>query len=351
MVEKGTISVRLVHEALQAPGQRGIDPFMLLRKAGIETAVLDEPDSRVSAFRYAALWRTVAACLDDEYFGMNDRPLRRGSFAFLCRSSLAYARLGDALAHHLGFLSLMLDDMPAMLQRHGDLAEIRLGERGAPRRAFSYFTYWMIVHGIACWLVGRRIPILAVELRSAPPAYCQDYRIMFGENLRFSRPVTRIILAAGYLDLPIKRTQAELGRFLARAPANILVRYRDPDSLASRIKAYLRQRPAHTWPGADGLARELHMSPSTLRRHLKRSGGSYQALKDSVRKESAIALLAESTLCFEEIAGQLGFADASSFYRAFQRWTGSNPGHYRSLAQGEGRARSGLMAKPVSHLE
>jgi len=83
-----------------------------------------------------------------------------------------------------------------------------------PRRAFSYFTYWMIVHGVACWLAGRRIPILAIELRCPQPDFCDDYRVMFSDNLRFDRPRTRMIFSADCLDLPIKRSAEELKRFL-----------------------------------------------------------------------------------------------------------------------------------------
>ncbi|MHB0777244.1 AraC family transcriptional regulator [Halomonas sp. WWR20] len=340
MTDKGTISVLLVHEALLAPVRRGADRQALLRQAGIDATLLEQPEGRVPAHQYARLWRAIAVQLGDEFFGMNSRPLTTGSFAFMCRASLAYTKLEDALRHHLSFLSLMLDGVPATLRRHTNLAEISLGETGPPLRPFTYFTYWMILHGIACWLVGRRIPLLAVELRSDLPTYSHDYRVMFSDNLRFSRPVTRIIFAASHLDLPIQRTRAEVARFLARAPENILVRYRDPDSLASRIKASLRQRPAYAWPHVERLAQELHMSASTLRRRLKRSGRTYQALKDSVRKDLAMALLAESSLRVEEIASQLGFADASSFYRAFQRWTGSNPGHYRDLLLGDAEQAS-----------
>ena len=41
--------------------------------------------------------------------------------------------------------------------------------------------------------------------------------------------------------------------------------------------------------------------------------------------------LGDAQLGFAEIAERLGFADVSAFYRAFRKWTGSNPGHYRSL--------------------
>ena len=53
--------------------------------------------------------------------------------------------------------------------------------------------------------------------------------------------------------------------------------------------------------------------------------------KDGVRKELAMGWLAEPQLSFADIALKLGFADTSSFYKAFRKWSGTNPGHYRSL--------------------
>lgn len=263
---------------------------------------------------------------------MDPRKLKSGSLAFLCHAAMAQPTLATGLETGLGFLSLMLERLPAELVRQQSLAEIVLLEpESEPNRAFTYFTYWMIVHGVACWLAGRRIPILAIELRCPKPDFCDDYQIMFSDNLRFDRPRTRMIFSADCLDLPIKRTAEELKRFLAHAPANILVKYRDPDSLATRIKHDLRQLPPDTWPETEGLAASLCISASTLRRRLAEEGQTYQGLKDSVRKELAIVWLAEPQISFAEIAERLGFADTSSFYKAFRKWSGSNPGHYRSL--------------------
>ena len=334
MAEKDTISIHLVREAsLQscAPGAATVEA---LSKVGIDPALLDQPDARVPATAYARLWRLLARRTDDEFFGMDPRKLKSGSLAFLCRAAMAQPNLGEALQTGLGFLSLMLEQLPAQLVHQQSLAEIVLAET-APKRAFTYFTYWMIVHGVACWLAGRRIPILAIELRCPQPDFYDDYRVMFSENLRFDRPRTRMIFSADCLDVPIKRSPEELKRFLAHAPANILVKYRDPDSLATRIKHDLRQMPADTWPETEGLAANLCISASTLRRRLADEGQTYQGLKDSVRKELAIVWLAEPQVSFAEIAGRLGFADTSSFYKAFRKWSGSNPGHYRSLILNE----------------
>ncbi|KQM50504.1 AraC family transcriptional regulator [Pseudomonas sp. Leaf15] len=330
MAEKDTISIHLVREALLQSCAPGAATAEALSKVGIDPALLEQPDARVPATAYARLWRLLARRMDDEFFGMDPRPLKSGSLAFLCRAAMAQPSLDAGLETGLGFLSLMLEQMPAQLVRQQSLAEIVLLEP-EPKRAFTYFTYWMIVHGVACWLAGRRIPILAIELRCPPPEFCDDYRVMFSDNLRFGRPRTRMIFSADCLDLPIKRSPEELKRFLAHAPANILVKYRDPTSLANRIKHDLRHMPANTWPETEGLAANLCISASTLRRRLADEGQTYQGLKDSVRKELAIVWLAEADISFVEIAVRLGFADVSSFYKAFRKWSGSNPGHYRSL--------------------
>ncbi|WP_323170791.1 AraC family transcriptional regulator, partial [Pseudomonas atacamensis] len=207
MAEKDTIAIQLVREALLQSCAPGAATDEALTKVGIDPALLAADEGRVPASQYARLWRLLARRGDDEFFGMDPRPLKSGSLAFLCRSAMAQPTLAAALDTGLTFLSLMLEKLPAQLAHQQSLAEIVLLEDDAePRRAFTYFTYWMIVHGVACWLAGRRIPILAIELRCAEPDFTDDYRVMFSENLRFERPRTRMIFSADCLDLPIKRS-------------------------------------------------------------------------------------------------------------------------------------------------
>ncbi|MCU1733297.1 MULTISPECIES: AraC family transcriptional regulator [unclassified Pseudomonas] len=329
--------MQLVREALLQSCPPGAATVEVLGRVGIDPARLALPDARVPSSAYARLWRLLARRCNDEFFCMDPRGLRSGSMAFLCRSCMVQPTVGAALASALEFLTLMFEHLHPVLVRQQSLAEIVIGEpHQDPRRPFTYFTFWMIVHGVACWLAGRRIPILAIELRCAEPDFCDDYRVMFSQNLQFDRPRTRMIFAADCLDLPVRRSAEELQRFLAEAPGNILVKYRDPASLARRIKDDLRRLPAAEWPETEALAQRLCISASTLRRRLADEGQTYQALKDSVRKELAIGWLAQADISFVEIAERLGFADTSSFYKAFRKWSGSNPGHYRSLVLASG---------------
>nr|WP_314482524.1 AraC family transcriptional regulator [uncultured Pseudomonas sp.] len=338
MSDKDTISIELVREALLQACPQADEASLLLGNAGISPRLLMTPGARVPATAYAQLWRLLARRCNDEFFAMDPRGLRSGSLAFLCRASRVQPTVEAGVETALAFLSLTLDQLQPGLQRQHSLAEIVITEPcDEPRRAFTYFTFWMIVHGVACWLAGRRIPILAIELRCDEPAFCDDYRVMFSENLQFGRPRTRMILAADCFDQPIRRSDEELQRFLAEAPGNILVKYRDPDSLARRIRADLSEQDPASWPDANELARHLCLSASTLRRRLAEEGHSYQALKDSVRRQLAISWLAQEQVGMLEIAARLGFADSSSFYKAFRKWFGCNPGHYRTLILGAGK--------------
>ena len=330
--EKGTISVHLVAEALLERRRRGLPDEPLLEQAGIAPTQLLRPYARVPAQAYARLWLGIAAAMDDEFFGMDARRMKCGSFAYMAHAALAATDLGAALESMQRFFALLFDGLQPRLERQGSLAQIVLDEGGErPARPFACFTLWLMLHGLACWLVGRRIAILGVELRGPAPDYCGDYRVMFSDNLRFDRPHNRLLINAECLDLPVRRSARELKRFLAGAPGNILVRYRDPQSLGARIKAYLRSLKPERWPDLDALSGHFYMASSTLRRKLAQEGQSYQGLKDQVRRDLAIARLDAGASNFGELAFDLGFADTSAFYKAFKKWTGTTPGQYRTL--------------------
>jgi AraC-like DNA-binding protein len=332
---KHTISIELVHEALLQCALADVDRQDLLEKTGI-TLLPGGADQRVPASTYAALWSGLAQQTDDWFFGMDPRPLRHGSLAFLFRSSMSQPTVAAGLESGLSFLRLMLEQFDARLILRQSVAEIVISQPASiTGRAFADFTFWMVVHGLICWLCGRRVPILGIDLRCAEPGFTDDYRVMFSDNLRFERPHSRMIFAADCLSLPIRRTEQELQAFLAATPGNLLVKYRDAQSLASRIRHALRSRPADQWPQSAALAQELAISASTLRRRLADEGQSYQSLKDGLRRELAMGWLADEALSFASIAERLGFADTSSFYKAFRKWSGTNPGHYRSVVIGQ----------------
>jgi AraC-like DNA-binding protein len=333
--EPGTIAICFVAAALQSVRDRDLNADEFLATVGLSPSLLQVPQARVSVKHYGALWRTIALALDDEFFGQDSRRMKAGSFAMLCHSVLGCKSLGQALDRSLRFYALILDDISGALVRDAKEARIVLRERvpGANQRVFAHELLLMLLYGVSCWLVGRRIPILRTEFSYAEPAHSAEYRLMYCADLTFDRPNTVIAFEASYLDLPVVQTEQSLKEFLRTAPESILVKYKNGSSLAARVRRRLRQYLPGEVPDFEGLADELNMTSATMRRRLHEEGASYQSIKDQLRRDLAISYLSHSSRSVMDIALELGFSERSAFHRAFRKWTGASPGEFRRTVQ------------------
>jgi AraC-like DNA-binding protein len=333
--EPGTIAICFVAAALQSVRARDLNADELLANVGLSSSLLQMPQARVSAKHYGALWRTIALALDDEFFGQDSRRMKAGSFAMLCHSVLGCKTLGQALDRSLRFYGLILDDISGSLMRDAKEARIVLHERvpGAAQRVFAHELLLLLLYGVSCWLVGRRIPILRTEFSYAEPVHSAEYRLMFCADLSFNRPNTAIAFDASYLGLPVVQNEQSLKEFLRTAPESILLKYKNGSSLSARVRRRLRQFLPGEVPDFEGLADELNMTPATMRRRLHEEGESYQSIKDQLRRDLAISYLSHSSRSVMDIALELGFSERSAFHRAFRKWTGASPGEFRRTLQ------------------
>jgi AraC-like DNA-binding protein len=334
--EPGTIAICFVAAALEAVRERQIDAHALLAQVGLSPGLLEVPQARVSAKHYADLWRLVARTLDDEFFGQDSRRMKGGSFALLVQAVVACRTLGHGLERSLRFFAILLDDIEGRLVRGPGEASIvlRQGREAKAPRIFGHETLLMLLHGVACWLVGRRIPILRARFAYPEPAHSAEYRLMYCTDLEFSQAHTSISFEAGHLDLPVVQNERSVREFLRGAPENILVKYKNGSSLSARVRRRVRQTLPWEAPTLAKLAAELKMTVVTLRRRLHQEGTSYQEIKDGLRRDIAIRHLSHSDRSVMAIATDLGFSERSAFHRAFRKWTGASPGEFRRRLRG-----------------
>ncbi len=323
--ERHMIAPSFVEEALDSLRRGGRPTEPLLTGLGLPP-VVTEP---VSAQTFGQLWLAIAAELDDECFGLGARPMQRGSFTLLCHCVLHAPTLERALRRALRFLNLVLGEPTGRLVVHDGIAEVQLSDEGEPRSAFAYRSYWIILHGLICWLVGRRIPIRLVDFRCAEPVQSADHRLFFGAPIRFSQSASRLGFDAAMLALPISRSEQQLRQFLRGAPANILLRYRYDAGTAAAVRRRLTQKEPADWTSFATLATDMRMSSSTLRHRLHDEGQSYAGIKDEIRRDLACSLLTNTDRTVSEIATRLGYSEPSAFYRAFRKWMGLSPEAFR----------------------
>lgn len=330
-MEKSSISIYFVQSALEPIIERGFDADQLLRGAGISPSLLQSPQSRVTAQNFSTLWLSVARTLDDELFAQDTRRMKVGSFALLCKTLVHCDTLNSALHRMAGFFNLILDDFHCSLEcdaRHGYLTICENTATRSPH-VFGHETLLMMQHGLACWLVGRRIPIVAAGFAYPEPSRSAEYHRMYSEQLRFDQSVTTLAFDRSYLALPVIQNEQSVKEFVRKAPANIVLKYKNSAGLAAQIRRRLRAAARTEWPDFDAVAGSLHLTPSTLRRRLEEEGQSFQAIKDQLRRDIAIEYLCHTSKSVADISAELGFAEASAFNRAFKKWTSACPGEYR----------------------
>jgi AraC-like DNA-binding protein len=140
----------------------------------------------------------------------------------------------------------------------------------------------------------------------------------------------RHVIAAGpeLLATPLPHGDEVAWRACERQCAALLAERRARTGTAGRVRARLSADP-EAMPSMEQVARELHVDARTLRRRLAAEGVAFRGLVDEVRAALADELLTTTDLSVDEIAGRLGFAEATSFTRAFKRWRGEPPAGYR----------------------
>lgn len=236
--ERGTISVSLVEETLALARARGVDLQPIVEAAGIAPQVLASPKSRVTPAQYGALWANIARTLDDEFFGQDPHAMKSGSFIAMTQTALTARNGGQALTRAVNFMRLVLDDMRVQIVTRDDRVRLAFAHRdGAPQPAmFAYATYFILVYGLVCWLVGRRIPLIEARFSCAEPPAAHEYRLMFCDDLSFGQSESYVDLAPDFLELPVVQTTRSIKPFLRDAPASFIIKYRNPGSLAARAQ-------------------------------------------------------------------------------------------------------------------
>ena len=327
---KHTIPVKFVVAALRHAFAAGVDVEMVLERAGIAPDLLQVPQALVSTEQFVAFIQTLWLTMRDEFLGFCPNEVSKlGTFAMMCYTAIHCGSLRRALYRGMFYYDLMTDAFHVSLTRETDRAVLHFENRRMDDPDHFLTECWLVIwHGFACWLVGKRIPIIDAEFTYPEPSHTAEYRRMFyAQQTRFDAPRTAISFPLSYLDLPVIQNEHTLKAFLKTSPADLLVKPKNDDSLTGRIRALLRQRS--DYPEFEQVAAELLLTPQTLRRRLKDEGSSYQQIKDNLRRDTAVYFLSRPELSIDEIALQLGFSEPSAFHRAFKKWTGVTPGVYR----------------------
>lgn len=325
---KDTVASEFVWEALQSLRHQGFDPEAALAHCGIDAKELPSLQ-RVPAQAFSQLWLYTARVLDDEFFALDRRRMKAGTFAALCHNATLAPTLGEAMRSTVTLINVLLDEHQLWIEQEHNTARLCITSLHAPVKIFAHETALVLLYGMMCWLADKRIPLIQANFAYARPARAAEYEVMFSPRIRFHTRASSVEFSASHLASRIHRDHDSARAFLHGAPLNVVVRYRNSQSVTTELQDHLRQTPPTEWPHFEEAAHHLGLSPVRLRRQLQKEGQSFQQVKDSLRRSISEKLLGQSNSSLEQIAAATGFSDVRAFRRAFRGWTGFSPSEFR----------------------
>lgn len=188
-------------------------------------------------------------------------------------------------------------------------------------------TIHVVLNRVLTQLLGPQIhPELA--FRHLPMTTLASYEKQFGSRPSFGASHDVARYDATLLDRPLPSGSPALHAKMQLLLELRLKQWQDANGLETMLSTLLRHAPAITMEEA---SKRLSIGPRTLQRKLKQADTSFAAIQSQTRFHLAKTMLSDRDLDIDAIAAKLGFADRTTFTKAFSKWSGLPPATYRRV--------------------
>ena len=326
-----TVAASYVRALLDWAEQSGVAPAELLCAAGLDADAVNRPGARFSFGVWAELFRQGEILCGDEDFGLHvGEHIKPAHYNILGYLTMSCRNLAEAIEGLLQFEPLV-GTVARSQVASDEQGRVRLQWQCPiqpyPPRPIGETTLASWV-SYARWITGRNESPVAVHFQHPEPPRTREHRRLFNCPVHFGQAHTELVIDPAQLTLPLKRPDPGLRARMDRKARQELER--DGDSAFMRdVRRAIAARLGTGTPELDAIAAHFELSPRSLQRRLSAAGTRFNAVVDETRYELAHEYLRYSELSLGDIAFMLGFSEQSAFTRAFQRWTGISPGHYR----------------------
>ena len=331
LYENNSISTHFALATLKAATRMGVDLGALLDEAQLNPKLLTNPKFRLTPAQFGSLTRLTWEKGDDEFMGCTQRPAKYGTFSLYAREAIRAPTLYEAYRHLCRFYRLVNDSISLSINVEGETATLSMHQSKPELDSEHILRDFLLLlwHRFPSWLIGKRIPLIRVEMQGERPEHAAEYRLMFPCPVSYGAEENSLIFDANMLQEPIIQDLGTLKKHLRNAPLQWFTRQEYVPIYTRRVRELIGT-PKSSDAGMESIANSLNITTRTLRRKLADEGSRFQDIKDSVRRDHAIHLLNHSVLPIQSIATQLGYSETAAFIRAFTKWTGQTPKAFRT---------------------
>ena len=325
-----TVSVIWVKGLLQAASLQGVSDGAVLSAARLPPECLSVAGGRIGLSDTISLWRAAERLSEDPLFGFNmGQSLQPAHFQLIAFTMLSSETLGSAIDKILKYQRLISDGGAFTLTQASPISSALIY-----RPTVSNFSYHQIdavmvaVVRFVHWLLGRDKFVLEVHLQHDAQQGLSVYQDYYQAPVLLNQVENSLLFDSELLTEQLPGFDASLAA-VHEQMADSQLRRLLASSIVTQVQELLMT--AKPYVNRDDIAQKLAMSGRSLQRKLQQEGSSFQQLFDEYRHQRSLLLLQDKDLSLADISVKLGFAENSTFYRAFKRWQGITPGEYREL--------------------
>ncbi len=331
------LSARIMRNTLVNDFKVNWDTFC--RSSHIRPVNLDFQASELLAQEEMLLQQGFAECTAETptiWFdvGLRYRSIKYGALGL---AMMTARTLGDALAVACRYQSLTysLINYRFVSAPNGSCALIGNWDEYLPHlHDFTQHRDLGALRTLIADLMGGVLPLERVTLAAPPPPDWSKLRHYLPCPVEFNADRTQWTFLPGAANLPLPLADGELQTLYSSRCDSALGRAQADSSIRERLAARLAQKDG-AFLSAGEAAWQMALSERTLHRRLAEEGTRFSTMVDDARYTKARQLLMDRRMTVEGIAFAVGFAEPSSFSRAFKRWSGMGVHEFRRQQRSE----------------
>jgi AraC-like DNA-binding protein len=304
----------------------GLDPAPLFAEQGLEYSLPIEPGTRASYHQVDRVRARAAELSRDPAFGLRAaeffHPSQIGALGY---SWLASSSLRTAFKRLNRYIRVINDRGQFDMDETDGMVTVTISVGQDSENSAVRDDLQMAILITLCRLnVGKDYVPRKVQMKREGPDDSQPWLDLFRCDIKFGAESNSMSFASQDVDRLLDSANPMLAQLNEQVVTRRLAQL-DQNDIPNRVRAAIMEQLPSGGVSDESIADELHMTSRTLHRRLKQGGESFRGLLNEVRQDLAEQYISDPSLTLTEVTFLLGFAEASSFSRAYRRWTGSSP--------------------------
>ena len=337
MASSPTILTASSNQLIASCAQLGLDVQAILADADLSERELADPDGRLPAAKVHALFMHAARASGDPLFALHvGGQIPTGAYRVFDFMTANSPTVGEGMRRLCRYYPIVSTETVIQIGAGADDKRLQFvcpTDAAKPSRAYAEYAFAGILSRFYRYFdsfVATR-----VRLRGRPPASVSEHQRVMRCPVEFDADIDEIVMSDAVWDNAAREDNPAMLEVIQEYADLRLEQVVFEPTMSAKLRALFVEELKGGEPTVARMAKQLGVSERSLHRHLEQEGAHFGALLAEVREALARRYLDNPGFGVAEIAFLLGFAEHSSFSRAFKRWTGLSPRAYRKRARGE----------------